>query len=109
MLILRNRDLSLGNVHTWVVPPCHVVDLLIHRNRVFRFRNVQIWVVLSQKLVVLLIFKNSVFLAAKLSDMDCVELQGGLFVDCQEWNFQVSKRSDYCRTVLQEGRFADVH
>ena len=27
------------------------------------------------------------FQAAKCSDMDCAELQGGLYVDCQEWHF----------------------
>ncbi len=32
------------------------------------------------------------FQAAKRSDMDCVELQFGLFADCMEWHFQVSKR-----------------
>ena len=42
--ILRNRVLSFGNVHIWLVPPCYVFDLLIPRNRVFRLRNVQIWV-----------------------------------------------------------------
>ncbi len=42
----------------------------------------------SWKVVVLLIFTNSVFnfQAAKRSDMDCVELQRGLFADCQEWH-----------------------
>ena len=48
------------------------------------------------------------FQAAKRSDMDCVELQGGLFADCPEWHFQVSKSSDNCSTILQEGRFANV-
>ena len=31
------------------------------------------------------------FQAAKRSDMDCVEVQGGLFADCLERHFQVSK------------------
>ena len=46
------------------------------------------------------------FQAAKLSDMKCVEVLGGLFVDCQEWHFQAAKRSDNGRTIPQEGRFA---
>ena len=29
------------------------------------------------------------FEATKRSDMDCVEVQGGLFDYCQEWYFQV--------------------
>ena len=28
------------------------------------------------------------FQAAKRSDMDCVDLQVGLFADCQEWHFK---------------------
>ena len=31
------------------------------------------------------------FRAAKPSDMVCVEMQGGLFADCQEWHFQPAK------------------
>ena len=49
------------------------------------------------------------FQAAKRSDMECVELQGCLFADCQEWHFQVSKRCDICSNIPQEGRFAYVH
>ncbi len=49
------------------------------------------------------------FQAAKRSDMDCVELQGCLFADCQEIHFQVLKRSDNCSTILQERRFGNVH
>ena len=49
------------------------------------------------------------FQAAKRTDMDCVELRGGLFADCQYWHFHVSKRSNNCSNILQEGRFADVH
>ena len=30
------------------------------------------------------------FQAAKRSDMDCVEVQRGVFADCKEWHFQVS-------------------
>ncbi len=30
------------------------------------------------------------FETAKLSDMDCVELQEGLFADCQEWHIQAA-------------------
>ena len=52
---------------------------------------------------------ESCFQAAKRSDMDCVEVQGVLFADCQEYHFHVSKRSDNCSTILQDGRFADVH
>ena len=29
--------------------------------------------------------------SCKTSNMDCVEVQGGLFVDCEEWHFQVGK------------------
>ncbi len=31
------------------------------------------------------------FQAAKRTDMDSVELQGGLFVHCEAWDIQVSK------------------
>ena len=31
------------------------------------------------------------FKYAKYSDKDCVELQGCLFADCQEWHFQAAK------------------
>ena len=41
--------------------------------------------------------------------MECVELEGCLFADCQTWVFQVSNRSDNCSTILQERRFVDVH
>ena len=47
------------------------------------------------------------FQAAKGLDMDCVELQ--IFADSKEWHFQISKRSNNCSSILQEGRFADVH
>ncbi len=49
------------------------------------------------------------FQTAKRSDMNCVELLWGLFDDCQEWHFQVSKLSDNCSTILQEGQIADVN
>ena len=49
------------------------------------------------------------FQTTKRSDMECVELQGCRFADCQEWHFHVSKRSDNCSNIMQEGRFADVH
>ncbi len=48
------------------------------------------------------------FPAAKRSDKDCVEVQGRLFDDCQEWRFNFSKRSGNFSTILQEGRFPDV-
>ena len=32
------------------------------------------------------------FQAAKYSDMEFVQLEGGVFVESQEWHFQVSKR-----------------
>ena len=41
--------------------------------------------------------------------MEFVELQVCLFADCQEWHFQVSKRSDNCSNIPEEGGFADVH
>ena len=91
LLKLMNRVLRLGNVHIWVVPPCYMVDLLIHRNRVFRLRNVQVWLVLSWKVVVLNDFHEICFQAAKRSDMDCMELQGGLFADCQELYLRLRK------------------
>ena len=39
-------------------------------------------------------FHEFCFQAAKFSDMDCVEVQGDLFAECQEWllrlrNFQI--------------------
>ena len=56
----------------------------------------------SWNVVVLLIFTNSVF-SANRSDMDFVELQGGLFAHYQEWNFQGAKRSDKSSSTMQEG------
>ena len=44
--------------------------------------------------------------ATKRSDMDCVEQQGCLFADRQEWHFQAASRSDKSSTILQEGRYA---
>ncbi len=46
------------------------------------------------------------FQAAKRSDMDCVEVQGGLFAESQEYQSQDAKRSDMSSAILQEGRFA---
>ena len=43
------------------------------------------------------------FQGAKRSDMDSVDVQGVQFANCQEWQFQVSRRSDNCSTILQEG------
>ncbi len=68
MLILRNRDSSLGNVHTWVVSPCYVVDLMILRNRFFRLRNFQVWI--------------------------SAVLQGGRSADIHEFSFHTAKRAD---------------
>ena len=84
------------------------LDLLILRNRVFRLRNVEIWVAVMEggSSTDINVF---CFQAAKLSDMDSVELQGGLFADCQKRHFQAAKRPNNCSTILQEGRFADVH
>ncbi len=42
----------------------------------------------------------------KRSGMDCVDLQGCLFADRQEWHFQAASRSDKSSTILQEGRYA---
>ena len=67
--------------------------MLILRNRVFR-RSADI--------------QEFCFQAAKLSDMDCVEVQVCLFADCQERHFQAANRSDKSSTILQVGRFADV-
>ena len=41
------------------------------------------------------------FQPAKLSDMDCAEVKGGLFADWQEWNIKAAKRSDKSITILQ--------
>ncbi len=35
--------------------------------------------------------------------MDSVDVQGVQFADCQEWQFQDSRLSDNCSTILQEG------
>ena len=80
MLILRKRVLKLGYVHIWVVPPSYVVDLLILRNRVFRLRNVEILFAVMEGVRSAVIHEFS-FQAAKSSDMDCAELQAGLFAD----------------------------
>ena len=47
------------------------------------------------------------FQAAKHSVMDCAELQGFLFADCQEWHFLAAKSSHKSSTIPQEVRFAD--
>ncbi len=73
------------------------------QNLVFRFRNVQILEVLSSKFVVLLIFTISVF---KLKTF-----RYGLSrsADCQEWHFQISKRSDNCvMNVSLEGQLHSI-
>ena len=85
LLILRNRDLRHGNFHIWNFATCYVVDFLILRNCVLRLRNVQVWVVLSWKVVVLHDFNEFCFQTAKSSDMDCVEVQGDLSSDFNEW------------------------
>ena len=43
------------------------------------------------------------FQAANHSDMDCAELQGGLFANCQVWHFQAAKRSEVC-SAFPQGR-----
>ena len=43
------------------------------------------------------------FQAAKRSDMECDDLQGGLFADYQERNFTTANRSDKSSIILQEG------
>ena len=107
LLMLMYRVFKLRIVQIWAMLSWKDFDMLILCNRVFRHRNIQIWVVLALKMFVLLIFTNSLFQAAKCSNMDCVELQVCLFVDWQEWHLQVSKRSDNCSTIQQDGRFAD--
>ncbi len=89
--------------------PANVLDLLILRNRVFRLRNFQIWVSAVLEGGRSPDIHEFSFQAAKRSDRDCVEVQGRLLADCQEWHFQVFKLSDNCITILQEGRFAEVH
>ena len=49
------------------------------------------------------------FQAAKRSDMDCMELQGDLFAESQEWHIPVNKLSDNCNAFLEDIRFPDVH
>ena len=80
--LLRNRVFRLGKVHIWLVPPCNVVNSLM-----------------SQELR---------FQPAKRSVMECAEMQGGLFADCQEWRIQDAKRSDMSSALLREGRYADT-
>ena len=41
--------------------------------------------------------------------MGCAEMQGSLFGDCLEWNFEAAKISDKSSTIQQEVRFADAH
>ena len=48
------------------------------------------------------------FQGAKRCDMDCVEVQGGLFDDSHEWHFQAAKSSDKSSTILQVCRFTDA-
>ncbi len=108
LLILRKRVFETWKRSLRGFTPSYVVLLLILRNRVFRIRKVEIWVAVME------VGRSAdihefCFQAAKLSDMDCVELLGGLFADCQKWHFQAAKRSNNCSTILQEGRFADVH
>ena len=86
-------------------PHCFVVDFLILMNRVFKLRNIQICVVLSCKVVVVLIFTNFVF---KLQNVMCRTAMCSI---CWlSWiAFSVSKRADICITILQVGRFANIH
>ena len=82
---LRFADTQESCFEAWksshsVVLSCYVVDLLIPSNRVFRLRKVQILVVEGGRSVYIHEF---CFQAAKLSDMECVELQVP-FVDYQE-------------------------
>ena len=44
------------------------------------------------------------FHGAKRSDMEFVEVQGGLFANSQELHFQAAKRSDMNSTILQEAQ-----
>ena len=90
LLILRNHVLRLGNVNIWLVSPFNVVDLLILRNRFSGFESSNIGsAVLEDGLSAYI--HEFCFQAAKRLNMDCVELERGLFVDCQSWYFQVSK------------------
>ena len=49
------------------------------------------------------------FQAGKRSDMDCVELQRGLFVECDAWIIRSRIFQIINNYNLQESRFADVH
>ena len=80
MLIIKNRVLRLGNVHIWLDSPFYVVDLLILRNCIIRIRNVQYGLCCLEGGRSADIHEIC-FQAAKRLNMDCVELQGGLFVD----------------------------
>ena len=67
-----------------------MVDLLILRYRVIRLRNHQAVLEGGRSAD----NHEFCFQVPQRSDMDCVELQGCLFADCQEWNYQVAKHSD---------------
>ena len=88
--------MRLRDVHIRVVPPCYVVE--------FRFSGIAF-----SGFEFFLEGRRSAdihefcFQAAKRSDMDCVELRGGLFVDCKAWLIQFSELSDNCSTIMQEG------
>ena len=61
------------------MPSCKKADLMKFRNYFFILRNVK-----------------------------CAKLQGGRFVDCQEWSFQAAKLSYMSSATEQEGRFAEA-
>ncbi len=54
-------------------------------------------------MVAVLLYSLIMFQGAKRSDMDFVEVQGGLFANSHEWHFQDAKRSDMSSTFLQDG------
>ncbi len=101
MLILRNRVLTLGNVHICVVPPCYVVDLLNLKNRFFRFRKVKYGLVLFWKEVVLLIFTNSVFMLQNFQ-IFTLSKSNGVYLLIFINGILAAKSTDKSSTILQD-------
>ena len=128
-LMLRNRVFRLRNVLIWAVPSCKKVDLLMLRNRFF-MRNLEIWEILSSNEVDLLMLRNRVFRlwnVQKCSVPSRKRVDLLMFRNCFSksktfryalcrtemgyicwFSGMAAKRSDMCRAILQEVRFADA-
>ena len=94
LLILRNRVLKLGKFHIWVVLPCKCCRLADFQESYFQASKRT-----NMGIAVLEVGRSAnnhelFSQAAYLSDIDCVELQAGLFADRQECDLQAAKRSD---------------